>query len=130
MNTEPTTSAPPIAGASVKVMRSHDYCHFEVNLSASGPVTLAEVDALRKDAARLVDKAVEQYKKAKEDSQFHERWDADREWKLKRIDSIREKPEADRTPQDLADLKAWDDGVHRDSRRYDYQDDWDDYDDN
>ena len=54
-----------ITVASVKVMRSHDYCHFEVNLAASvdcppdSPEWFQQVDGLRKNAARLADKAVE-----------------------------------------------------------------------
>jgi hypothetical protein len=47
---------------SVKVMRSHDYCHFEVVLTSSEANTPQLVDELRKTAARLADKAVEQYK--------------------------------------------------------------------
>jgi hypothetical protein len=57
-----------ISVASVKVMRSHDYCHFEVALSATiddGLERPVQVDELRKTAARLADKAVEQYKVAK-----------------------------------------------------------------
>ncbi len=51
--------------ASVKVMRSYDYCHFEVALSTQCS-TMGGIDDLRKDAARLVDKAVAQYITAKE----------------------------------------------------------------
>jgi hypothetical protein len=50
---------------SVKVMLSYDYCHFEVALSSDQDMTLPEIDAMRKDAMRLADKAVRQYKTAK-----------------------------------------------------------------
>lgn len=56
---------PKIEMASVKVMRSHDYCHFEVSLTSSEANKPEEVDALRKVAARLTDKAVRQYQIAK-----------------------------------------------------------------
>jgi hypothetical protein len=47
--------------ASVKVMRSYDYCHFEVCLSLDKEMTLGEINNMRKDAARLADEAVRQY---------------------------------------------------------------------
>lgn len=31
-----------ISGASVKVMRSYDYCHFEVNLSSAGTEPISD----------------------------------------------------------------------------------------
>ena len=59
-----------ITNVSVKILRSFDYCHFEVNLSATvGAVSdaqvIAETDELRKTAARLADKAVKQYRQRK-----------------------------------------------------------------
>ena len=51
--------------ASVKVMRSHDYCHFEVQLSTDEDLDLDGVNELRKRAALLVDEAVRQYQLAK-----------------------------------------------------------------
>lgn len=81
MNPMPTPT-PPITHASVKVMRSHDYCHFEVSLGYDAPATLEQIDALRKEAARLADKAVEQYKIAKRAasllSDIAEKWRLDR----------------------------------------------------
>ena len=52
--------------ASVKVMLSYDYCHFEICLSSDSDMTLEQVNNLRKDAQRLADKSVSQYKIAKE----------------------------------------------------------------
>lgn len=54
-------------GISVKVMRSFDYCHFEICLGDSEAAAddIARADELRKEAARLADKAVRQYKIAK-----------------------------------------------------------------
>ena len=71
-----------ISGASVKVMRSYDFCHFEVSLSSvnDGEISSVEVDELRKEAARLADKAVEQYKIAKKLTEFKD----NNSWKLNR----------------------------------------------
>lgn len=86
--------------AGVKVMRSYDYCHFEITLSGSlgGTPELERfkaIDEMRKEAARLADKAVEQYKVAK-------RWASKMEFqggeKEKRLEYAK--------------------------RYYDYQDDW------
>lgn len=56
----------------VRVMRSHDYNHFEVCLplpsgteSMKHDLAVMVVDDIRKDAARLVDKAVLQYQQMK-----------------------------------------------------------------
>lgn len=123
-------SLPKIQIASVKVMRSHDYCHFEVNLSASldcppdSPEWFGQVDSLRKNAARLADKAVEQYKVAKQAA-------SKMESKLVRLEYDAESaeltPESERTPDQKAAIKALSD--HRfEQRFYDYQDDWNDED--
>lgn len=45
-------------------MRSFKYCNFEVTLGTDKPCTPEEVDTLRNEAARLVDKAVDDYRSA------------------------------------------------------------------
>lgn len=52
--------------ASVKVMLSYDYCHFEVCLTSDEEMDLRQANELRKSAQRLADEAVRQYKVAKE----------------------------------------------------------------
>lgn len=117
-----------ITVAAVKVMRSFDYCHFEICLSTSSTDTDAlspiVVDDLRKTAARLADKAVEQYKSAKENARRAEldayqlrnlREDAERISKI---------PESERTPRQKAVLKTIQDREHWKRTRYDYEDDW------
>jgi len=114
-------------GCSVKVMRSFDYCHFEISLSISDDamanISLDEVDQLRKAAARLADKAVEQYKVAKANFETcdSERRDHDFEERSMFLNAIRSKPEHERTPEEQARLKAHNDFRYR--TRYDYQDD-------
>ena len=109
-------------------MRSHDYCHFEVNLSATldGPVEshVQTVDDLRKTAARLADKAVEQYKAAKLAA---ERLDTvNTEWALSRASQT---PEAERTAEQKAVVKYHSDAAFRAKFDYNYQDDYEQWDD-
>lgn len=134
-------SSPKITSASVKVMRSHDYCHFEVSLSTehislssdgvSGdvlPLSPGLVDDLRKTAARLADKAVEQYKVAKENAQRAEGDDYQLSNLLRDAERISKIPDSERTPHQKAVLKAIQDREHFFRTRYDYEDDWGDED--
>jgi hypothetical protein len=106
--------------ASVKVMNSYDYCHFEVALSAED-VTLADVDNLRKEAQRLVDKSIKQYKVAKRIASR-----TPDSYSEQRIRVIKENyPKSEWTPEQAAAVKAYDDAMFA-SSHYDYQDDWDD----
>ncbi len=117
---------PTIEIATVKVMRSHDYCHFEVSLSSSGAKSPEAVDELRKQAARLADKAVRQYRIAKINAQRLASNTFEQEQRRMRVQRIREINEEERTVEQRADLKAWDDEQYALGRgsRYDYQDDW------
>lgn len=126
---------PPITTASVRVMRSHDYCHFEVVLGTDADelITLPgarqslgtdQVDALRKTAARLVDKAIEQYKVAKANFAKCEADKNQREYQRQRAEKLRAIAETDRTPEQAAELKAHEDAVFHRMRRYDYEDEW------
>lgn len=110
-----------IETASVKVMRSFDYCHFEVSLSSTDVVTIEDIDKLRKTAARLADKAVEQYIVAKTAIARREQFASD-EYALRRA---KETAEADRTPQDKAIIKFHEDAAFASQFDYDYEDDWD-----
>lgn len=115
-----------IESASVKVMRNHDYCHFEVCLSSSSANTPELVDELRKKAARLADKAVAQYRIAKANTYRLLSENQRRQYVVDKAKLIREKPERDRTARDQAELKAFDDAAWEASRPYDYEDDWND----
>ena len=115
-------------GAHIKVMNSYDFGHFEITLGLSGEVTTEMVDNARKDAQRLVEKAIHQYKQAKK---FHN----DCEGVGRRIDYIRHQiesfkdvPESEHTPEQKALFKELNDHLYFSSREYDYQDDWDDCD--
>lgn len=110
----------PITNSSVRVMRSHDYCHFEVVLGTTETATPEDVDELRKTAARLVDKAVNQFKIAKRNAENLISYRRD----IELAERIRAIPEGERSVDDKAYLKAFDDGSFVASRRYDYEEDW------
>lgn len=121
-------NTPTITAASVKVMRSHDYCHFEVCLSSEWgktqePPTISEIDELRKTAARLADKAVKQYKIAKANAELM----IQDKYRLEsiKVDAKRAEmtPESERTPREKSAIKALAD-YNFTRNRYDYQDDW------
>ncbi len=111
--------------ASVKVMRSHDFCHFEVALSSTLAKTTDQVDELRKTAARLADRAVEQYKVAKANLEKTEAEKYEDERRIERLARIETIHETERTPEQQAYLKDYKDKAYS-ARRYDYEDDWDD----
>ncbi len=114
---------PQFQTASIKVMRSYDYCHFEVCLSSSAS-TPEEVDSLRKTAAVMVDKAVAQYKLAKENASRIERDTYLLDRIRYRAADIDKKPEADRTPTEKAIMKKAEDFAHWARREYDYDDEF------
>jgi histidinol phosphatase-like enzyme len=103
--------------ASVKVMNSYDYCHFEICLGSDEDMSLDQINGMRKDAQRLVDKAVEQYKIAKNRIPYQGGQHSDLEKQVKIINE--NFPKSEWTPQQKATVKAYDD-----FRFYDYQDDW------
>jgi hypothetical protein len=112
-----------IENASVKVMRSYDYCHFEVALSSNSVVTAADVDELRKMAARLADKAVEQYKVAKKNAEKRTSLQFERQCLEQKIDLIRKIEPGNRTVNQLAQLKSYEDEGFQ-AKGYNYEDDW------
>jgi len=110
--------------ASVRVMRSHDYCHFEVSLSADDLEDLKAVDDLRKAAARLADKAVAQYQLREiADDQFDRAQRALMSYNDKADDIKSTIPEADRSPEHNA-IIAYVDALEVliNSKTYDYED--------
>jgi hypothetical protein len=109
----------------VRVMRSHDYCHFEITLGilpADSILSFEEADNLRKEAARLVDKAVEQYKIKKADLSRQEQSDYERRHLCDEAAEIEARPETERTPSEQALLKRYKDAVYEANRAYDYED--------
>lgn len=108
--------------ATVKVMLSYNYCHFEVSKVLEGDdITNADIDAARKDWQRLADKAVAQYQKAKSEeskrtSNSHERSQLELE-----VARLRSKNESELSPLDKAKIKTLDD--YNWDKQYNYDDD-------
>ena len=115
-----------IKTASVKVMLSYDYSHFEASMSLENEsgLTMQEIDDARKKCQRLADKAVGQYKKAKEMASNR----SDGEYQMRNFqeqcERIKAKDEQDRTIKEIAMLKQYEDENWQAQFDYDY-----DYDD-
>ena len=109
--------------ASVKVMRSYDYCHFEVTLSTDRKLDVHGVNEMRKQAQRLADEAVRQYAKAKELVESELQFSYGLERIEREVGEIRTKPESEWTPPEKAEVKALEDYRHYEKFGYDYEDD-------
>jgi len=106
--------------ASVKIMLSYDYSHFEIALSSDNSLSLDEVNDLRKKAQRLADEAVRQYKKSKKMAELRAQGQYERERFLRQIAEIEKKPEGERTINEVAMLKQHDDENWEAQFNYDY----------
>jgi len=115
-----------IKNASVKVMLSYDYSHFEASMSLENDngLTVKEIDAARKDCQRLADKAVAQYKTAKAQAASRN----DGQYKMKNFEAecikIKAKDEHDRTLKEIAMLKQYENENWQ--AQFDYHYDYDD----
>jgi hypothetical protein len=120
-----------IKSASVKVMLSYDYSHFEASMSLENDkgITPAELDDARKNCQRLADKAISQYKKAKSCAANRN----DGVYKMQNFESqckkIEAKPEGDRTINEIAMLNQYknENWQAQFDIDYDYEDDDKDY---
>ena len=106
--------------ASVKIMLSYDYCHFEICKGTDENLTNEQVNDLRKDCQRLADEAVRQYRVAKENAMRR----VDGEHKLIDFESscqrILKKDEGERTINEVAMLKEYSDEKWREKYLYSY----------
>ncbi|OJX63063.1 hypothetical protein [Dysgonomonas sp. 37-18] len=119
-----------IKSASVKVMLSYDYSHFEASMSVENEsgLTMSDIDDARKKCQRLADKAVGQYKKAKQMASNR----SDGEYQMRNFqeqcERIKAKDEQDRTIKEIAMLKQYEDENWQANFMYEYNyDDDDDY---
>lgn len=108
--------------ASVKVMRSYDYCHFEICLSSDQEMNLVEINEMRKDAAILVDEAVRQYIVAKDMANKKIYRDNEKQELTKQIEIIKTKPESEWTAEEKAKVKALEDHDYWQAFDYRYDD--------
>jgi len=111
-----------IKSASVKVMLSYDYSHFEASMSLENDngILLEEIDEARKKCQRLTDKAVSQYKTAKTMAANRN----DGAYRMKNFESeckaIQSKNEHDRTLKEIAMLKQYENENWQAQFDYDY----------
>lgn len=118
-----------IKNSSVKVMLSYDYSHFEASMSLENEngIQLHEVDNARKMCQRLADKAVNQYKKAKSFAAMR----TDGKYQMENFESqckrAKLKPEGERTVNEVAMLKQYDNENWQSQfdYHYDYEDEED-----
>jgi hypothetical protein len=111
-------------------MLSYNYCHFEASKQIESDegqeLTMQDIDKARMDCQVLANKAIEQYKKAKE----YETQRANRSFEKSQLEketiAIKGKPESEWSPLDKAKIKALEDH-NFESRFYDYYEDKDDY---
>jgi hypothetical protein len=87
--------------AKVRVMRSYDYNHFEVELGTTDALTIDGVNELRKTAAVLVDEAVRQYREAKVHESCREYKNRECERMLEQVQYIKGLPQPNAPPSKL-----------------------------
>ncbi len=97
--------------ASVKIMRSYDYCHFEIALGSDEDLAIDDVNELRKVAALLVDEAVRQYKIARQAETRREYRQRDIQSLSERINHIQVMPESEWSIEDAALMRSYEDGT-------------------
>lgn len=115
-----------IKSASLKVMLSHDYSHFEAAMTIENEngLSLKDIDEARKNCQRLADKAVGQYKTAKSEAIKQTGTDYERQQLEREVREIKvNKREEEWTVLERAKVKALADYRHQ--TMYDYNDDGD-----
>src|SRR5690606_38372502 len=111
------------AKASVKVMRSFDYCHFEVALATDQYLDSGEVNSLRIEAAKLADHAVNQYRAKQQAEGYSASNSYKREELERKVKAIKENfPQSEWTPEQKATVKQLDDLNFSD--RFEYDEDY------
>ncbi len=109
----------------VKVLRSYNYNHFEFCIPVADNATVKERNEARKDAERLANEAVRQYKKAKEMATKREGTQFQIDYFLEGVKRIENKPHGERTVDELAVMKQYEDATWQSQFEYlyDYEDD-------
>lgn len=108
--------------ASVKVMLSYDYSHFEASMSLENNEGLEfkDIDNARKNCQRLADKAVKQYQTAKEFAAKRSDGKYQMENFAAQCKKIQAKEEHDRTIKEIAMLKQYENENWQSQFDYDY----------
>jgi hypothetical protein len=108
--------------ASVKVMLSFNFCHFEISKTTDQDVDNAAIDNMRKDCMRLADKAVKQYQIAKTNASAQAALDFERSELKTEVERILKIPESERNATQMAKVKALSDHEYWKQHDYDYED--------
>ena len=108
--------------ASVKIMLSFDYCHFEVSLSSEA-TTQAAANELRKTAQRLADEAVRQYKVAKSEAVKRSEAQCMLPAIKSEVEEIKKLMPDEWTPRQKGTVKALEDAEFAAAHKYEYDDD-------
>jgi hypothetical protein len=116
-----------IKSASVKVMLSYNYNHFEASLNVENDegLSMTDVDNARKECQRLCDKAVIQYQKSKNHEANRARNAMEKRALEKEVSEIRAREQSTWSITDKAKVKALED--HNWELKWDYGDDDEDY---
>ncbi len=112
-------------GASVKVMLSFNFCHFEISKTTDQDVDNTAIDNMRKDCMRLADKAVKQYQIAKTRASEQAARDFEKSELKNDVERILKIPESERNATQMAKVKALSDHEYWKRYDYDYEDDQD-----
>jgi len=109
--------------ATIKVMLSYDYNHFEssIILENEEGLKLSEINETRKSCNRLCDEAIRQYKKAKSIELKNTNLESQRKRLEYEVAEIERKKKKDRNPEEKAKVKALQDQEWIEN--YDYYDD-------
>lgn len=111
--------------ATVKVMLSYNYNHFEASIALENEdgLTVKDIDDARKDCNRLCDKAITQYQQAKTIEVKRTRLTSEKRQLEREVAEIKQKDKRAWTVTEKAKVKALDD--HNWDLQWDYDDDWD-----
>lgn len=111
--------------ATVKVMLSHNYNHFEASICLENEegLTVTEINEARKDCNRLCDIAIRQYNDAKQVASRRAALRSEKSQLEREVKAIKEKDEKEWSVTDKAKVKALAD--HEWELLWDYDDDYD-----
>jgi hypothetical protein len=113
--------------ATVKVMLSHNYNHFEASIALENEngVSVEDIDNARKDCNRLCDKAIKQYNVAKQMELKRANLRSEKSQLEREVSEIKSRDKSSWTVTEKAKVKALED--HDWELRWDYDDRDEDY---
>lgn len=111
--------------ATVKVMLSYNYNHFEASIALENEdgLTTKDIDDARKDCNRLCDKAIMQYQQSKIIESKRANLTSEKMQLEREVSEIKQKDKSLWSVTDKAKVKALED--HNWDLQWDYDDDWD-----